>query len=630
MNGGNILEFQNNADKLFSLIIKYIPIAGILFCILLFIFSTFFSYNLYLILCSILELLIFIIYLLIKSNQTEEKIIPFKTSRSIFFLTEIIFYVLLIALVFIFATRDQLYSRPILFFIVSSLMSVVIFIDIFIKPNDIKNTIKIIIKICILSLLLLLSQSLLFPTVIGIDPFWHQGFTNDLLSQSHVPEGFGQYSKLPLFHIQNAITILITNLNYKYATLFSMGFIQVILIIMLIFLISKFFFSDKIALLACLFVAIGQYHIFSALWTVPCYYAFSFVFLILLVLQMNKNNNLKFFLLLILFFTVVVLSHLLTTLIAIILLTCAFTINYVNKKFFSKQFRMNISGLTLAFFLIFTLFYWIYLANLMGLNALIRGVMNGGEFMEFGVSPIINTYQAAYIQQISSFELIYNHLGEIIFILFSTLGSVFLLSKRPLNLNWIYYVIIANIPLIFFISSIFFKFAIQNERWLVFAQIILSVSLAVSLILLMNYIKIPSFSIFFGSLFVGTICFLMITSAACNFDNNFLNPNIGSRMAFTESEVSASRTISSYSTDSLYVDGFYSTLFPSHIDFTDKLISGNFEQTDKKIIVIRKYVLSHPVFIGIGSIKINYNVEQRIQNIQINKIYSNFEVNGYQ
>jgi hypothetical protein len=101
-------------------------------------------------------------------------------------------------------------------------------------------------------------------------------------------------------------------------------------------------------------------------------------------------------------------------------------------------------------------------------------------------------------------------------------------------------------------------------------------------------------------------------------------------MAFTESEVSAARTISSYSTDSLYVDGFYSTLFPSSIDFTDKLISGNFEQTDKKIIVIRQYVLSHPFFTGIGSVKVNYNFEQRIQNIQINKIYSNYEVNGYQ
>ena len=85
------------------------------------------------------------------------------------------------------------------------------------------NSAIIMAKIMLLTLSLWWVPQLLFPSLIGIDPYAHERFTMQIAELAHVSPAMGQYEKMPIMHLIICITSLITGLGYKFSAMFSIS-----------------------------------------------------------------------------------------------------------------------------------------------------------------------------------------------------------------------------------------------------------------------------------------------------------------------------------------------------------------------------------------------------------------------
>ncbi|MBA7544273.1 hypothetical protein ES705_36625 [subsurface metagenome] len=92
-------------------------------------------------------------------------------------------------------------------------------------------------QIILIALSLEWSVLLLFPSIVGIDPWTHQLITLDILDKGHIVGG--GYQHLPIYHVAIGITSLITGLSYKMATMLFISFLQVVCGVLFISLLGK-------------------------------------------------------------------------------------------------------------------------------------------------------------------------------------------------------------------------------------------------------------------------------------------------------------------------------------------------------------------------------------------------------
>ena len=71
------------------------------------------------------------------------------------------------------------------------------------------------------------SQILLFPGILGSDPWWHNMFVSSILNVHAVPGGHW-YTYMPFFHLEIAGASLLTGLDYRLAVMLSASLAQVI------------------------------------------------------------------------------------------------------------------------------------------------------------------------------------------------------------------------------------------------------------------------------------------------------------------------------------------------------------------------------------------------------------------
>ena len=135
----------------------------------------------------------------------------------------------------------------------------------------------ILIQVLLLGVSIAWSQLLIFPSLLGVDPWYHSALTNRIVSEGFIPEGYS-YSKLPLFHLMIAATSILADLPYKFATMASVSLGQIICNGVFVFLIAdRLFKNHRVGLLAALMVVIANHHIFMSYWSIPNAFAAVFI-----------------------------------------------------------------------------------------------------------------------------------------------------------------------------------------------------------------------------------------------------------------------------------------------------------------------------------------------------------------
>lgn len=183
-----------------------------------------------------------------------------KKNNMFIYKTSFLLYFLLFSLSWlIFWNRQNPYIRPIAYFIILSIMGVIILIQVFESSNKKYYRVLIFLEIFLLSISFNITQLLLYQTVTGRDPWRHWILTETIIRTGQIPP----FEKLPTpyvatpnFHLLIATYMLISKMTYKWALYLVAGIGTLLLELLIIYLLARLLFNEKISFLAMLFVAV--------------------------------------------------------------------------------------------------------------------------------------------------------------------------------------------------------------------------------------------------------------------------------------------------------------------------------------------------------------------------------------
>ena len=131
---------------------------------------------------------------------------------------------------------------------------------------------------------------------------------------------------------------------------------------------------------------------------------------------------------------------------------------------------------------------------------------------------------------------------------------------------------------------------------------------------------------------------MILNSNVSNIDNNQFYPDGSVIYALTTSEITSFETISSFNipivTDDYYLNANSSLILKSPeikntYSISDELYNNNITNTTNKMILIRSEVENNPFNLDGTIYKLNYNVEEKLEQNKFSVIYDSGSVKAY-
>lgn len=587
-----------------------------------------YSYMLYVI--ALLFVFIFSFYWFFKKSKRNIEIPINETSRHFIIQLAILFFILVIITDAIYFYRANIYQRPLLFFILISILFGIVAIEI-IYSRKIQQ-ILIIFQIIFLGLILVWSQSSIFPTISGVDPWYHQNIVLKILDGSHIPNGLA-YSSIPMFHLFVSITAIISNTDFKIASILSVGNIQIICFALFIFIFSISALKNfKIGLMATLLVTIADRLIALSYKPIPNSYALVILLALIYILYISKK---RFYIChYILFFILIIainLSHILVSIFLIIVIGYLFIMNvlFFKDKCISQNPVYSIWIPTVC--VVLMLSWWSYVSG---------SINNLADLLSCGFSvnsQIVIPTDLLRHYDIPPNEQLFNSLGMLIYLVLSLIGVFYLLSIK--NSRSIFIVMLGLLPLIIGAGSALVGHSVLWYRWYYIAEIFLSIPLAISIIYIhnINNLKMKYFKIASVFIIIFLITTISIFNPSYNDDYPLFSQHSAIRYSLIDSEVKSAVFISN-NTDEIYTDSdfrhtfslYFSYLNPNLSSFKaldSSFLSGQYDYKNS-VLIIRTYITEKPFRLQGATYELNHDPNTIIRQSS-NEIYSNEAVNIY-
>jgi hypothetical protein len=613
---------------------KTLAIAGVIFSIILIIYLGREIGRVIYLLTGILALISCLLWLAIRRSHTFEFHLP--ETRTLTTICAICFFGLYTLSVLQVHLRPELYERPLLYFILTALMAGIIACEIITSGR--RHVGLILIQIVLLGVSIAWSQLLIFPSLLGVDPWYHSALTNRIIDEGFIPEGYS-YTKLPLFHLMIAATSLVAGLPYKFAAMASVSLGQIICNAVFVFLIANYLFKNhQIGLLAALMVIIANHHIYMSYWSIPNAFAAAFIpiALYLLFFRFRDRSRSSSAVLCMIVLATIILAHTVTAMCMAILLFVTWGALAVYRACHSRAgshiLLIGSIGFAIAMFA-----WWMYAAS-GSIRTLASLIDDGFSADYFAFTP---SELQAYAAAVPVGEQLFNNLGMFLFFAISFIGIFYMISRRGSSSSFaMAWVGVAPLAIGFF--SLISGHSVIEHRWWYFAQILLSIPLAVAIYTIGTWkTKSPKSLYGFEFGFVVILSFLMIMSPVANIDNHTLSPATGSTHAYSQSELVASEffaesTIGVISSDYHYCVNPSSSVFthvygisPERLHSLDRsLIFSEFSH-DGSIKIVRSVWFHKPLMKGGLSIPVRLDLNHYVSNLGFSKIYESPTMSGF-
>ncbi|MFC1984229.1 hypothetical protein ACFLVO_04390 [Chloroflexota bacterium] len=572
-------------------------------------------------------------YLLLRrklSLSTITSLAQTRASPRFYLVLNILFSILLSYGIASIYLSPELYTRPMGYFISIALMAAIVGVEILLLSPHKSHTYSILFKIIIIGLSLQWSQQLIFSNVVGIDPWLHQMFTLKMLDAGHIPEG-NWYSKMPVFHLITGVTSLITALNYKMATMLSIGLLQVVCDTLFVFLLGRFILNDKVGLLAALLLMVANQHLLFGFWAIPNTLAITLILpIIYLMFKIRKEKPILAISLYLLFMAILILTHT----VAAVSLAILLVVFWAGFKIYTRLYRSKLATLESPLvigilFAIAMLGYWMYSGHIVLLGNLIK---LGFKRDLWGVVPLEAVVR--YMRDVPFSDQLFNNLGWFLFFTLSFIGCFYMLSKILGN-SYSFVMVMGGLVILAlgFLTPLF-GLDIIVGRWLYLAQNLLAIPLSLALLLLCGVLRDKLARVGLMSFLVFPLSFLMIMSPTANLDNHLFSPNTGVCYAFTESELQAMDTISNVWDGKIGADRHYQLPIINHfngnfITIDDYLLTRDFTNGQDMLVMIRQEIVNFPFPLSSGIFKLNYDPRHVLAEQGFSRIYGNGSVNGF-
>lgn len=540
--------------------------------------------------------------------------------RSSGYLISSLFFLALSFAILSFNFRPYIYERPPVFFLALTSMAGLIVLQILFLPKILRFF--IIFQITVLGLIIAWSQMIPYTLLIGVDPWYHQMIVSKITTNGFIPEDM-VYSKIPFFHSFVSLTSLVIDQEYKLAAMCSASLMHIVLISLYVYLIGNLIFRDyRIGLFGSLLAMVANYSIQMSYTPIPNSIGLVLILMLFYLLLLNSYKKLDLRILGLILFLIfpIILTHTLSSVFVVFLLL----ISIIGFVFYNKiypEISIDARGLASVYLLIlFTvsmLFWWTYASGHIGtLGKLISWGFSMDSFIQ---GPSLR----AYIPPTPLFEKIFDSIGMFLFFSISFIGIFYAISRRGNFYNFITSIIgFSALSLGFF--SIVSGHSIVDERWWYFAEIFLSIPLAVAVILVGS--KLGPFNHVFQSLFVSILALLLIVCPAANND---------SKTALTLSELKAIKTISIINEDEIYTDTYtassqnwiYGFRF---MDFSLNLLNKNFNNiSTERFLLIRTSIVKRSFKLMNIPYKLDYDPRNEFSKLAFSKLYDNGFASGF-
>jgi hypothetical protein len=587
------------------------------------------STGLYLII-SLLTLVYCVIYLLICNNPSILKIREDKKNKYLF----LIFYIFIISYIFsIFLIYNGMvgYQLSINYYLVITLMCGLISLEIIYAVKNMKYI--ILSQIIILGLNISLSQLIIFPNILGVDPWWHSMITNKIINEGYIPQS--PYQGLPVFHLLLSFASIICNINYKTAEIIFITIPLIVIGIIFIYMISYFLFrSYKISLMASLLLIIGNYFIGFSFMPIPN--SLGGLFLIIILYLIIIRDFKKSSVITVILMAAIILTH---TVIASILAIILF-VNWFGKKIYCYIHNININNsiflkISISYTVAMVSWWILAIGPFSAFIYLIKNEFNINNLLV--ISEQVSNYK---LTSVPPFEQIINFIGLYLFFSTTILGILIMVSKKS-KINHFFYsllgILLLSVSLVVLVVNIYFL----NDRWYFISDILLSIPLSVSLFMLSNIINKKMFKTAIILIYILILSFTNIISPMANTNNSVLTPNTLIRGTFTKSEIIGASFTAKYIQGQIASDFYYAVSTSSSIfenlfnvsnskilSIDNSLLNSQFTP-DNSVVVIRNEIVNKPFNLQSGIWRLTTDPNKLLIKSDFDKIYDNGGINDY-
>lgn len=624
-------RFNLNMDRMSENLDKYLASLGCIISIILILFLLVTAKRPLYIITGILIFISCLIWLIIRDNASIKYSYKLE-EKQYFYIFNIMFIILLICSIITIYLRPEMYTRPIEYFLFIIALIGIITLEIFTLEVNRRNVLVILIQIIILGLNLDFSQLLIFPSLVGIDPWWHQFFTYNIINSGYIPEN-NLYSKIPIFHLGIANMALITGLDYKLSSMFIWSTFQVLIDAIFIYLLSRYLFNDRIAILSSLLVIISNHHISMGFWLIPTTIGAALIPIIIYLLFKMRSS--KAIAISILFMIILILTHtIVSAALALILLMgwIAFKLySYINA---SNKFNNYI---TWGIFILFTsamLGWWMYASGTAFTK--LGQLLSWGFSIDYFISTPLNIME--YQLNIPFLELLFNNLGMFLFFSLALIGFFYMISKKRTNSYRFAIAVMSMSVLAIAFLSLLTGRSIVEHRWYYIAEILLSIPLSLTFFIFVNTIKDKKLKIIIPTTLILFLSFLMIMNPLSNIDNHIFSPHSGVTYSFKTSEIDAAIFFSEKSAKEISSDSFFiDEIFTHYYNVSPKITESNYfdkSLSEKEFVkrnqtlLLRKEITENPFRLFGATYKLDYNPE-KILDDEYNRIYDCDSTRGY-
>jgi len=592
--------------------------------------------NLLYLIAGILLLICCASWLIIRRNNPSLQLIWNLNQRTFSILSVIFFIIYSISLTSV-AYRSDNYVRPYDYFFLIIIMATILSIQACSRPEG-----QIRILLCqtiMLGLNLLITQIIIYPSVLGSDPWYHQSFTREIIQSGFIPKD-SLYSLLPIFHIDIASTSLLVDIDYRFVSIIAISIPQIIIITLLIYKIGSMLINIQTGLVASIFAIFSNYNFIMTYWLIPN--TLGIIFIIILIFLLIKTESIKsirFTCLIILIMLILVMTHT----IASVCMAIIFIVWIISTKFFSKRIAtMNKPSITFGLVILFfaiMLSWWIYAS---GSISKVSELIKWGFNIDF-FTPASNYYDAFfnnYIASIPMEERLFSNIGIYIFLIPSIVGYLYILSCKKARLSHYSFALAGLVLIVIPFTAIYLGLFVIQERWFAIAQLMSAIPFTILIFLIVNRLKGWNAQIAMISGVTFLIVCLMIMSPVANMDSPLLSTNTSVRSAYSISELQAASFLAEKVEGNISSDFDYATrstsVLKTEYGFTrnnvisldDSLLNGRLFK-DGSIIIIRDEITKHPFNILGQPYKLDYDIYKELLDSNFFRVYQNKMVSMY-
>lgn len=548
------------------------------------------------------------------------------SKKGLFGFLDLTFLVSFLLSLTVVALRTDIYARPISYFILTSFAASLIAAEIFLFQKENTRTFLILGKILLVSASLRVVPQLLYPGLIGVDPWYHQALFNQIIAQGKIPLGTG-YSWLPVFHLIAVSFSSLTCLDYKISVMASTGFFNIISLVF-VFLIGKRVLDVRTGLLAALIAGIATWYANAGFWIIPNTLGVAFILLgVYLVMKLNSGFNPRFAVLCVLISMAIIMTHALATLaMSLILGFLPLTQWIMRKRSRNSEASLKFQVLFFGSFTTAMVGYWTFVSG--HIRNVISALQHAFRFEHLVAAQPVVSFRSSHFA-----EFLAGTTGILLFYGLAVLALVLCFRKilrglAPLAVAGI----VVTLPAFF--GYVFSLSALYPQRWFIYSEPIIAIFVALGLISLVTR-KSARKSGLLGAIAVVIVLllsFLAITNPVSNVDAPIYTPNLTVRFFFYDSEIDAGLFLRHYVTEKFYADALYHSYlqksFGGGVDFSEAAMTKDF--SGMHTIALRRIVAEDPFYVSgyLGTYKLDYDIVSLV-NLDHSRVFDSGSVQVY-